>query len=521
MPAQRRLSGASSAALRSAKWQFTPVKILSRAVPPPAIAKKLPRLPRDLNGGKLLPNEAIVRTQPGLVFELEPGYGINQTFIGRLQHGAQFKGAHYYLGGHWEQTAGARGANEEETVAAQAKVDVDLSPRVKIFSDGAYFHSDVALPQLAADQHQQKSAMRLNAGLQIKFDPDLDLALAFSGEQARLAAQPPATFTLNRYGGQLTLKQLWSLTNMVNFQAAGYREEYVRADASLGDRTYGTGTLTDSFTLHGGLSIEAGVRGAYYQAAHAPETEYLLAPVAAARLRLFHNTSVYAAYQPRLKFPDFTELYLRTLYTTVNPDLFAEKERHAVEAGIQQRIGDSVVLNASLFYHENQDMILQIDANNDHLLEYDQSASADVMGVKVNLQVNYKDWFVQNITYTYRQYHLLAGDAGTVPDAEMFPYQPSHQVQASIYWKTPFGLILDCNGTYVSEQLRNWNPTQDRIGRRFFLNANLTQYITENFQIFLLGRNLTDADTYDIIPLLDSEEITSSRLFIGGIRLRF
>ena len=106
-------------------------------------------------------------------------------------------------------------------------------------------------------------------------------------------------------------------------------------------------------------------------------------------------------------------------------------------------------------------------------------------------------------------------------DDAILPYQPHHQVHASIYWLTPIGFNIDFNGIYISEQFRNWQPKQNHIGARFFLNIALTQELTDNIQVYLLGRNLTDTNTYDIITILDSSEITSSRLFIGGIRFRF
>ncbi len=77
-------------------------------------------------------------------------------------------------------------------------------------------------------------------------------------------------------------------------------------------------------------------------------------------------------------------------------------------------------------------------------------------------------------------------------------YQPNHQVQASVYWSTPFGLSLDFYGTYISEQYRNGEP-QYRIGKRFFLDMTLTQKITDRIQVYVIGRNLTDTNTYDII----------------------
>ena len=106
-------------------------------------------------------------------------------------------------------------------------------------------------------------------------------------------------------------------------------------------------------------------------------------------------------------------------------------------------------------------------------------------------------------------------------DDDVVPYQPHHEAQASLSWRMPFGLTIDVQGKYLSKQYRNFRTEQARIGGHFLVNASVTQRVTENLHVYALGRNLTDTPTYDIIPALDSEEITSSRLFISGIRMRF
>jgi outer membrane receptor for ferrienterochelin and colicin len=144
------------------------------------------------------------------------------------------------------------------------------------------------------------------------------------------------------------------------------------------------------------------------------------------------------------------------------------------------------------------------------------------MGIKANLQMNFLEQFVQNVTYTYTTYKLLSQYQDSVNfQDDILTYQPTHQIQASLYWTTPFGLSFDVNGIYVSEQFRHTKAEDNRIGERFFLNVTLTQKLTDQLQIYLLGRNLTNTNIYDIIPILDSEEITSSQLFIGGVRFRF
>jgi len=511
---------------RYSKIQFTPVKILGRVVDAQEVRKEPPPLsPQRLNRRKLLPKEHITRTNIGAIVELESAYGLYNTFISRLQHGTQFKGAHYYVSGHWEKTDGEPGDNREENIAASMKVDWDISKSSTVSLDSSYFQSNIALPQLAGNKRHKKSVVQLIAGLQLNFDPNIDLSAALSGEQALFSDHDDVTFEMNSYGGQLHIKHLWSAKNTLSFHSAGYWEEYFQEDEHIENRYYETGTLINSFAMRDNFAVDFGVQFDYYHSEDLQHTDYLIDPVATTRFHLFRNTTLYVTYHPHLKFPRFTDLYIRKLYTTVNSELYSEKERPYVESGFHQRFGDAVSLNIGLFYHKNENVIFQIDENSDNILEYDQLGSTDFIGIKANLQMNYLEQFVQNITYTYTKHNIFSGQhidrPGNDFHNEILPYQPNHQIQASIYWMTPFGLAIDLNGIYISEQFRNSYRNQHHIGKRFFINADLTQQITENFQLFLLGRNLADTNTYDIIPILDSEEITSSRLFIGGIRLRF
>jgi hypothetical protein len=506
------------------KLRFAPVKILGRVVQTPKLFKEFPDTSRASKRKKILPGETR-KPHTGVIVELESAYGIYNTFIGRLQHGTQFKGAHYYISGHWEKTDGEYGGDKEENIAASMKVDWDISKSSTVSLNSSYFQSDIALPQLSGNKRHEKSAIQLLAELQVNFEPNIDLSTALSGEQARFSDHNDVTFEMNSYGGQFQVKQLLSAKNTLGFHSAGYWEEYFQENEHIENRYYGTSTLINSFAMHDNFTIDAGIQFDYYHSEDLHHTEYLIAPVVTTRFHFLRNTTLYITYHPHLKFPRFTDLYIRKLYTTVNPELYSEKERNYVESGIHQRFGDALSFNIGFFYHENEDVILQIDENSDNILEYDQLGSTDFIGVRANLQMNYLEQFVQNITYTYTKHnifsgqdiHRLEGDAYN----EILPYQPNHQVHASIYWMIPFGLAIDFNGTYVSEQFRNRYRNQRRIGKRFFLNVDITQHITDNFQVFLLGRNLTDTNTYDIIPILDTEEITSSQLFIGGIRFRF
>ncbi len=478
------------------------------------------------NRRKIVPRPPLKPNHTGLLVELEAAYGLYDTVVGRFQHGTQLPGAHYYLQGHWEKTRGEVHDRSEEILVGGFTSDADFSPNVNVLLEGSYFESSADLRQLEGVPQHNKADIEARLGMKINFRNYTHLEWYLSGEQARFTDESNMSYDMNRYGAIYALKRFWSPKNTLNIRSAGWWDEYFQEDRQTETRYYGTSSVINSFVLRNILALDTGVQFDYSYSEERGRTDYAISPVATTRIRLFRNTTLYVSYHPSLKFPDFRKLYIKKLYTTVNPDLRPETIRHDVESGINQGIGDVMSLNIAVFFRESEDVILQIDDNNDNILEYTQPYTAQFMGVKANVQMNFAEQFVQTITYTYTDYELLASShTGMLPQEEavreVLPYLPNHQIQASVYWMTPLGFAIDFNGIYVSEQYRNRQSSQPHIGKRFFLNIEFIQKISDRFQLFLLGRNLTNTDTYDIIPILDSEEIASSRLFFGGVRFRF
>jgi len=505
------------------KLRFIPGKVSENPAAMPAYHKSVPGFSHAENRRKLLPHENFKKTHTGVVVELESGYGNHNTFIGRLQHGTQFKGAHYDLQGHWEKTNGKDQNKHEEIFSGRANFKIDLSKNSTSTIHGVYFQSQIELPQFSASVTHKKSAIELITALTVNVNPENSIGIRFSGERSEFADHNRLTFAMDRYGGKLNITHHWDTKNTLTFASQGAVELQQREDEHIETKYYGTTTLTNVFTLYNSFALEAGVLFDHYHSQDFHHTTYFIAPIATGRLRLLSRTTLFAAYHPHLVFPDFNKLYIQRLYTTVNPELYAETVRYDLESGIQQRFGDQVSVKLGAFYQERENILVQVDADHDNLLEYIQPGSAKCMGLKVSLQMNFFEQFVQSITYTYTQYETCSLHLPETFSSSgiILPYHPQHQVQASVYWLTPLGFAIDFNGIYQSEQYRSWQHENNRIGSRFFLNVALTQKITDNFQVYLQGRNLTDTDIYDIIPILDSTEMTSSQLFIGGLRVRF
>jgi outer membrane receptor for ferrienterochelin and colicin len=492
--------------------------------------KELPRLSRTFDQKQHFSEPFPSYARFGIRMEVEAGYGIDDTFVGRLQHGAQLRNVHYALTGHWETTQNASPDRQEENLTTHMKCDIDVTDASKILLDGGYLQSHVALPQLSYEASHKKSAIQARIGYQVDFDPTFNASVLASWEDARFTDQYDLESTFRKYGGHLTLRKNWSGKNSLSLDATGGWEELSQEQSNTRDnddtmRYYGSALFLNSFATYDRFSLDTGIRLDYYESKQESHTDYHIAPVVTGRLHLFQTLSWYVTYHPRLKFPDFTDLYIRKMYATVNPELYPEKQRNYVEIGFKQRIGETFAVNVGGFYHDSDGFIFQIDADADNILEYANMKSVDFLGVRANLQMNYRERLAQNITYTYTTHHIFSEQRVSLMGDDfrniILPYRPNHQVQASLSWKLPFGLTVDLDGIYVSEQYRNRAKVEPQIGRRFFVNVELTQRITENLSVFLAGRNVTDTSTYDIIPWLDSEEITSSRLFLGGIRFRF
>jgi len=456
---------------------------------------------------------------------LEAGYGYDDLLIGHLRHGAQFQGAHYALTGHWERTRDAFPNTAEENLTTRLMGKINLADASSIVLDGAYTQSQVALPQLPYQAAHNKSAIQARAGYRTNVDPTLYAAVTLAWEDALFRDEGDVQSALTTYRGEIALRKSWSGKNTLSLETEGAWEQLAQGEDPDITGYYGNALLLNSFAMYDRFSLDTGLRLDYYYSQREPRATYHITPVVAARWQVFPATSWYMQYHPRLEIPDFTDLYIHKLYTTVNSELHAEQQQHYVEVGFKQRVGEAFVVNVGGFYHDSRDFIFQIDTNADQILEYAQMPSVDFLGVRANIQMNYRERLVQNITYTYTTHHifsaqrvsLLGGDFRN----EILPYQPNHQIRAGLAWKLPFGLTLDVDGIYVSEQYRNRSKDQSPIGRRFFVNIEAAQRISANISLVVAGRNVTDISTYDIIPWLNSEEITSSRLLWGGIRLRF
>jgi len=490
-----------------------------------ASQKTRPVLSRTASRRKLRPEEHLPKEKIGITLDVDAGYGNGSTFISRLQHGTQFKGAHYALAAHWEQTDGTPAPQEEFALNSEVSLDIDLSKQGELRFDGSFFSSDRELSQFSEGSRQKKSAIQAVADLRVNVSTESPLFFTFSWERDTFTDYTGQEFLANHYRGDFTAKYLWGRRDTLTFQGSGIIQDVNEQDQNGEMTVIADTTLTNTFVWRDLVAFELGGRFAYSHAAEQNTTVSQFAPLSTLRLRLGETTTLYATYQTTLVTPLFSDLYIKTLYTTVNSSLSAETMRHIVESGIQQRFGKTTALNVAAFYRERDHLITLSDENLDGLLTYTQEASARFFGLKTGWQIHFLDQFVHTLSYTYTNYEVIDLDA-LLPSEQTFktdliPYQPHHVVEANVSWLAPVGFKMDISGLYVSEQYRNWQDATSTIGGRFLVNMAFSQRVTEWAQFYALIRNLTDTEASEISPFLDYEEVTSSRIFLGGIRLRF
>ena len=267
--------------------------------------KAAPLLTARENRRKRLPPEQSKKTPVGVTIDLEGGVGTSHTFIGRLQRGAQFKGGHYAVQGHWEQTDGANFDQYEDIFDGSATVKVDLSKHAHVQLESTYFQSAIDLPQAAEQAQHQKSALEVIAGLHLDIVPEATFDAVFSRTAATFTDQDAITTDLTRYAGQLNFKQLWSLKNTLSLTAQSAWDEYQQGDARVAAKYYGKATLLNAFALLDTVVLEGGVEFDYYLANADDVAEYLVAPVFLTRFLLFPRTTFYFTYHPSFVNPDF------------------------------------------------------------------------------------------------------------------------------------------------------------------------------------------------------------------------
>lgn len=504
---------------------YLPGGIMRGSFAPLTFQKIRPALSRTARRRKLRPEDRFPKEKTGITLDVDAGYGNGSTFISRLQHGTQFKGAHYTLAGHWEQTSGTPNPQEEQALTGEVSLDVDISKQSELRVNGNYFSSDRELPQFSDGSTQKKSAIQAVADLRVNASIESPLTFTFGWERGTFTDNADQEFFANRYRGDLTAKYLWGRYETITFQSSGIIQDVNRDDDHSEFTVIADATLTNTFIWRDLVVFEFGGRFAYSHAAEQNDTVSLFAPLSTFRLRFGETTTFYATYAPTLKTPLFSDLYIKTLYTSVKSEVSTETMRHVVESGVQQRFGKTATLNVFAFYQEREDLIALSDEHLDYLLSYTQGASARMFGIKTGVQIHFLEQIVHTLTYTYTDYEVLSRGELLSSEQEFhdasLPYQPHHQLQANLLWLAPRGFKMDISGMYVSEQHRNWQDADAIIGGRFFVNISLSQIISEWAEVYALARNLTDTAAYEISPFLDNEEVTSSRMFVGGVRLRF
>lgn len=504
---------------------YLPGGIMREEFSPLLPEKVRPTLSRAASRRKLRPEERVPKEKTGVTLDVDAGYGNSETFISRLQHGTQFKGAHYTIAGHWEQTEGTSQPQEDQTFTGEVSLDADLSKQGELRLNGNVFFSDRELPQFSDGVRQKKSAIQAVAELRVNASTESPLTFSFGWERDTFADYTGQEFLANRYRSDLNAKYLWGRYNTLTYQGFGIMQDINQDEHDLEITVITESTLTNTFTWRDMIVFELGGRFDYSHAAEQNSTDSLFAPLAKFRLRVGETTTLYANYQPKLVTPLFSDSYIKTLYTSFDSGVSAETMRHVVESGIQQRFGKTAALNVALFYQDRKHLIALSDENLDYVLSYTQGASARFFGVKTALQIHFLEQFVHTLTYTYTDYEVIsAGDlfsSSQEVDEHLLPYQPHHRVQANLSWLAPHGFKMDISGIYASEQYRNWQDRASTIDGRFLVNISLFQQMTEWAQAYALIRNVTDTAAHEISPLLNDEEVTSSRMLLGGIRLRF
>lgn len=243
-----------------------------------------------------------------------------------------------------------------------------------------------------------------------------------------------------------------------------------------------------NLNLYGGARIDNHSR-------FGKETTYKLSSLCVAG-----KTRIKTSYATGFKAPSLYQLYSSYGTTSLNPD-----ESTSYELGIEQEIGEKVLVGLTCFQNEFKNMIVYDQ-------KYKNIGLAETGGVETIIQIKPTDNLIANANYTYTQ----TEDKET---GEQLLRRPEHKAKFNLNY-SPQRANINLSCIYVGERKDavwdpvTWQSTLITLPSYTLINLNTFYNLTNQFTLFwsvdnLFGTEYEEAKGY----------ATPGRSFYGGIKL--
>jgi vitamin B12 transporter len=214
------------------------------------------------------------------------------------------------------------------------------------------------------------------------------------------------------------------------------------------------------------------------------------------------KTRIKTSYATGFKAPSLYQLYSSYGTTSLNPD-----ESTSYELGIEQEIGEKVLLGLTCFQNEFKNMIV-FDQ------KYKNIGKLETGGIETMIQIKPTDNLIANANYTYTQ----AEDRNT---GKQLLRRPKHKARFNLNYSFQRANInLSC--IYVGERNdKFYDPVTYRstpitLPSYTLVNLNTSYNLTDKFTLFLKVDNLFGEEYEEVYGYS-----TPGRSFCGGVRCEF
>ncbi|MBN1930254.1 MAG: TonB-dependent receptor [Desulfobacterales bacterium] len=206
------------------------------------------------------------------------------------------------------------------------------------------------------------------------------------------------------------------------------------------------------------------------------------------------QTKLHASVGKKTRFPKLIELY--SDHAGGNPDLDPQ-EAVSYELGISHDFSESIKGTVAYFYNDIDDLIERINDPVSGDKVYVNINKAEIQGVEVGLDVNFRNGLFAHANYTY-----MSTEDDSNDDREL-EGRPRHRINLDLRYRFPFGLSASVQAAYTQRQYwEDGNYNWEKLPDYFLLNAKLTQDTGKlwgvDSELFIQGTNLTDKNYYEL-----------------------
>jgi outer membrane receptor protein involved in Fe transport len=224
------------------------------------------------------------------------------------------------------------------------------------------------------------------------------------------------------------------------------------------------------------------------------------------------STNLYVSIGKKTRFPTMRNLYADgAIGPQGNPDMREEKT-YSFEFGGKQVLNPKLTFEEALFYNDIKGLILF----DNEIGRFEQYKNARISGVEFSILSQITNNLSGRLSYTFlnamNHDSTITIENDFLPDLvytpKEIPYRPKHKIDADITQSFPFGITINLNGSYVSQQFfydkadsnnnRHFVAVKKSLDAFFLLNSKISYDFKKHYQVFMAFENLLNQNYQEL-----------------------